>query len=578
MNLALATLLLVALAALAGIWRTWRSAAPYRAARIALQIVAAILLALVLFPPLVDERFSAGTLIVLTPGITDTQMTALPGGVATVALPGVVAPRNVEPAPDLGTALRRHADAARLHVIGGGLPPRDLDAARALPIEFDAAPLRDGIVDVSVPASVRSGSTFAIAGRVHGNAGGRVELRDPASAVIAQAALADGGAFSLDARAKAPGYAAYSLRVLDHAGNASEDLALPVAVQAGDALRVLVLAGAPDPELKYLRRWATDAGIELASRIVLSDGIAMSEGNGALDAASLANTDLVIVDERAWKGLDAGTKSAIADATRNGLGLLLRVTGPLPDAVASEWQALGFRVRAADVPETVSLATSQATPDPAAVLSRRALLVESDDAAPLLRANDGTALALWRGDGRGRIAIWWLADSYRIALAGDASAFGTLWSRALATVARARGNAMPVVPADARVDRRSVLCDLDAAAYVERPDASHVALAVETSGDGRRCAGYWPSVEGWHTLVSGDRRAPFAVRAATAAPALVAMRDADATRSLAGASHASASSATRRIPAPRWPFFVAWLAAAAALWWLERTKAHESEN
>jgi hypothetical protein len=578
MNLALVAMLLVAAAALAGIVRTWRSKPPRRALRIALQIVAAILLVLVLFPPSVDERFSAGTLVVLTPGITDAQLAALAGGVATVALPGVVAPRSVEPVPDLGTALRRHVDAARLHIVGGGLPSRDLDAARALPIEFDAAPLRDGIVDLAVPASVRAGSTFAIEGRVHGNAGGRVELRDPAGAVVAQTTLADDGAFSLETHAKAPGHAAYSLRVLGRAGNTSEDLAQPVAVLPGDALRVLVLAGAPDPELKYLRRWATDAGIELASRIVLSDGIAMSEGNGALDAESLANTDLVIVDERAWKRLDAGTKSALADATRNGLGLLLRVTGALPDTVASEWQTLGFRVRAADIPETVSLDSSQATPDPAAVLSRRALLVESDDTAPLLRASDGTPLALWRGDGQGRVAIWWLADSYRIALAGDASAFGTLWSRALATVARARGTAMPDVPSDARVDRRSVLCGLDATSYVEQPDASHVALAIETSSDGRRCAGYWPTTEGWHTLVSGAHRASFAVRTANAAPALVAMRDADATRALAGASHASESTATRRIPAPRWPFFVAWLAVAALLWWLERTKVQQSEN
>jgi hypothetical protein len=419
---------------------------------------------------------------------------------------------------------------------------------------------------------------FAIAGRVHGNADGRVELRDPAGAVVAQTGLGDDGAFTLDAHAKAPGRASYALRVLDREGNATEDLPQPITVLAGDALRVLVLAGAPDAELKYLRRWATDAGIELASRIVLSDGIAMSEGEGALDAGSLARTDLVIVDERAWKGLDAGTKSALADATRNGLGLLLRVTGPLPDAVASEWQTLGFRVRAADVPESVSLASAPATPDPAAVLSRRALLVEADDAAPLLRASDGTALALWRGDGRGRVAIWWLADSYRIALAGDASAFGTLWSRALATVARARGVAVPDVPVDARVDVRSVLCGFDEGAYVERPDGQRADLAIEAASSGRRCAGYWPADAGWHTLVSNGVRASFHVLAANAAPALDAARNADATRALSGAAHASATTATRRVPAPRWPFFAAWLVAVAALWWLERTRARESEK
>src|SRR6185312_8812449 len=100
-------------------------------------------------------------------------------------------------------------------------------------------------------------------------------------------------------------------------------------------------AGAPDPELKYLRRWAVDAGVDLASRIVLSDGVAIQDGAAALDADALAKTDLVMVDERAWKNLDAGAKQALEHATRDGLGLFLRVSGPLPDVAAGDWRALG---------------------------------------------------------------------------------------------------------------------------------------------------------------------------------------------------------------------------------------------
>ena len=43
---------------------------------------------------------------------------------------------------------------------------------------------------------------------------------------------------------------------------------------------------------------------------------------------------------------------------------------------------------------------------------------------------------------------------------------------------------------------------------------------------------------------------------------------------LAGRAGASASArAARQVPSSRWPFFSAWLAAAALLWWLERSKA-----
>jgi hypothetical protein len=566
MNVALLVAIVIAAAALLGAWRTLGDAKSNRVARIGLQLVAAVLIYLALFPPQADQEFAAGTLVVLTPGASPAQIAHPGDGIATVALPGVAASREIERAPDLGTALRRHPDASRVRVVGGGLPSRDVDAARGVAVDFDAAPLPDGIVDLSMPGSVRAGSVFAIRGRVQGDAGGRIELRDPAGAVVARADLAGDGTFALDAQAKSAGDFVFGLRAIDAKGSTREDLALPVAVQPGDRLSVLVLAGAPDPELKYLRRWAVDAGVDLTSRIVLSEGVALQDGAAALGADALAKTDLVMLDERAWKNLDAGTRQSLANATRDGLGLFLRVAGPLPEAVAGEWRDLGFRVRSADIPQTVSLESG--APDPAAVLSRRALLVEGDEAAPLVRSNDGGAVALWRTLGRGRVAIWWLADTYRMTLAGDAGAFGSLWSRALATVARAHGVAKPAMPRDARVDQRSVLCGLADGAFVEQPDGTRAPLAIEANG----CAAFWPAREGWHTLVSRDARASFHAAKANAAPALAAARDAEATRMLAGRAH-DAAHAARAVPASRWPFFGAWLLAAALLWWLERSRA-----
>jgi hypothetical protein len=37
------------------------------------------------------------------------------------------------------------------------------------------------------------------------------------------------------------------------------------------------------------------------------------------------------------------------------------------------------------------------------------------------------------------------------------------------------------------------------------------------------------------------------------------------------------ASSARRVPGSRWPFFAAWLAAAALLWWLERSRAQVAD-
>jgi hypothetical protein len=575
-NAALITALLLVFAALLGAWRTLR-APSHRAVRIALQCLGALLLYLALFPPMLDERFAANTLVVLTPGISE-QAAASASGSTIVGLPGTPARGAIERVPDLGTALRRHPGTTELRVLGGGLPARDLDAARDLAIEFDASPLPNGIVELTVPSSVRAGSVWTVSGRVEGHARGRVELRDPADAVIAHVTVGDDGSFALSAQAKAAGTALFALHVFDAAGVPVEDLPLAIAAQDGEALRVMLLAGAPDPDLKYWRRWAVDAGIQLGSRMALSDGVAMQDGAAALTRTALDQADIVVVDERAWAALDANAKTLLEAAVREGLGLLLRITGPVPDAVAADWQTLGFRIRAADVALTVTLPAASGRSDSNIALSRRAVNVEADDAAPLLQGSDGAALALWRSERQGRIAVWWLADSYRLGLGGDAGRFGTLWSGALSTIARARGAASPDLPVDARIDQRSAFCGISNDAAVEQADGKRIRLIIDAASASRRCAAYWPTQAGWQTLVSGQRRWPFHVRAADDGRALAAAEAAASTRAMAGRDGAGSSSSTRQIPAPRWPFFIVWLVLVAALWWLERGSAAGVES
>lgn len=560
MNTASVVASVLVLAVLLGVWRGRR---PVPAI---LQAVVALLLYLSLFPPSLRENFAAGELVVLTPGATEAQVAALPWAPDLVALPGVVADRSVERVPDLGTALRRHPDARQLRIVGGGLPARDRDAARGLVAVFDAAPLPRGLVELDVPASVLAGHVWRIRGRVEAAPEARVELRDPSGAVVATQAPDAQGRFELVATAKGEGTARFALHVLDRAGARIDTAEVPLATRAGQPLKILLLAGAPDPELKYLRRWAADAGIALDSRIALTDGVALTEGRLAFDAGALGGADLAIVDERAWAALDAQRKQALRDAVREGLGLLLRVTGPVPDAVAADWSGLGLSLRAADASPPVVLDRTLGLADSGLAFARRAVEVESSEAAALLRADDGSVMAWSLGAGRGRIVLWRLADSYRLALGGEPAAFGTLWSDLFAAVARARGDLAPTRPDTARVDERAVFCGLAAGAEVEAASGARTALSL----DAGRCAAFWPAAAGWHTLSSGGSRWPFHVRARDESLSLAVAETARATRALVRVPASDTAASVRERPMPRWPFFLAWLVASGILWWVER--------
>jgi len=89
------------------------------------------------------------------------------------------------------------------------------------------------------------------------------------------------------------------------------------------------------------------------------------------------------------------------------------------------------------------------------------------------------------------------------------------------------------------------------------------------------CAGYWPGEAGWHQLQQGDESWPYHVSDSEEAAEIRCTELQDATLPLAQQSVPSNRTLPTAGPTRRgspWPWFFAWLLAAAALWWLERTR------
>jgi hypothetical protein len=526
------------------------------------QAVAAILLYLAMFPPQV--RTTAGVLAVITANASSAQLARIDPGARIMALADAPAIAAAERIPDLATALRRYPSATRLKVIGAGLSPRDLESVTGLSIEFDPAPLPRGLVELWFPRHVPSGASWRITGAVNAVPQSSVELLDPSARRVARARLATDGRFVLQAQVRTPGRAHFRLRVIDDTQRVIDDVDVPLLVMAAPPLRVLVLSGAPSPELKYLRRWALDSGVELQSEIFVRPGVRVLRSSASLTPDALRELDLVVLDERAWRSLGTAGRGHLAEALRDGLGVVIRLTGTLTPREHGELQELGFDVRGADLPRTTRLA------DVPTALTRRPLQVVSRDGVPLVRNDRGEPLAVWRAEGRGRVALWWLSDSFRLALDGSAG-YGALWSQALTTLARASDHREPTFAETAsRVNRRQVICDVDADASVQAPDGKSVPLLREVSG----CAAYWPASAGWHVLSTGGGDWSFHVRAANEAPALDAgdLRAATAAYT-ANRTQTGSMSAPGGLPGSPWPYLLACLAALGGTWWLERSKA-----
>lgn len=547
---------------------------------IGLQVLAGSLLWMTLNPPVNVIR--AGTLVVATAGSPATVPTARGDILIALLEAGPVA--GATRVPDLATALRRYPTPATIRIVGQGLVPRDQQPL-PVPIQFSAPSLPPGLIDLALPPPVTPGATFVVGGQTGSLSAAIVELVDPADAVVDRTTVSAGERFALTAATRAPGLALFGLRLRDPAGTVIEQIAIPVETRTPVPPRVLVLAGAPGAETKYLKRWAADSGVDLSLDIDVGSGVRLGDPPVPLTRANLDRLDLVVVDDRRWDALGSGARTTLTAAVNDGLGLLLRPTGPLSPSTRRDWTGLGLTLSGGDEavalrldPPTGTAPQGAGTPEEPAEdvpeLARRDLTIGSANAVTLLNDADGIALAAWRTHGRGRVGLWTVTDSYALVLTGRPDRYGEMWSTLFSGIGRAGDDSRATVDGIARAGARIALCRIVGGGTVLAPNGRSHALRVDPATGDRACAAFWPEQAGWHVIRDGeDRETPFYVQPADAVPSLVSTAVRSATLALAGTvPPRAAPTSTSHAPGSPWPWFIAMLIVLSALWWFERNR------
>jgi hypothetical protein len=558
--------------------RRWRLAV-----LLALQPVAAMLLYCALFPPAAAGK-ATGTLVIATSGAPRFVPTG--PGERLIALPEAPAVVGAELLPDLGTALRRYPDAGALRIVGSGLEPRDRQATAGRVVRFEPTSEPRGLIALQPTAPIAAGARFAVTARTARLAGGSAELLDPASRIVDTQPIGPAGDIALSGTVRAPGTPLFTLRLRDGSRALIEQASVPVWVPASSPARVLILAGAPNPEVKYLRRWATDAGLAPQVRVDVGGGVSLVDTPPDLATAALGKVDAVIIDDRAWDTIGTGGRQAVAAAVRGGMGLIVRITGPVP----RDWHVLGLTASGtpdvapvtldADAPRDEALAARRGPGPrdaPASVagaretvplLTREAVILAGG--MPILRDIRGTVLALSRRSGRGKVALISLQDSFALVTSGHGDAHSELWSHLVSDVARRQAGPVAQVESPAFAGQRMAICG--AGPIIVTDPAGDVGRAlVDPASGAAGCAGYWPTVAGWHRS-SGPAAMPFYVYPADALPGLRTVDRRDWTLSqVGGGDHASVRKVETN-PGPSWPWFIGWLMIATLAWWLERAR------
>lgn len=563
---------------------------------VGLQVVAATLLYFCLLPP--SHQQPAAGLVVLSAEADNAG--ALPASDSPLLLLPEAAPvAGGQRVPDLATALRQHP-ASTLTLVGAGLTARDRDAVLPSDVRWQPAPAPRGWIALQPPADVAPGARFEVQAQARGVANAKAELLDPADSVIDRADLPGDGSVRLSGVARAEGRSVFRLRLLDASGHVVDTVPVPQQTLPAAPLRLLVRASAPGPELKYLRRWATDAGIRVQVQADTGAGLSVGDGAVSLDAASLARADLLLLDERSLAALSAAQMAGVRQALRDGLGVLVRSAGAPSAGARQRLHDLGLPLRGDGSSRALELAgdgestmlAARRGPLAAGTLPTRdgedadrsshsatlpaleSLVLQAPGSNPLLRDRGGNTVGGWRAVGKGRIGQLPVTDSWRWVLAGRDDRHGELWSGVVATLARAQasGDALWSPQSIAWAGERQALCGVQAPLQVFNPRGDSVPLIVDGATSALRCAGWWPREAGWQRLRYGDSTVWRYVFDPKQAPALHRQVMIDATTQ-ALASHTSAdTSVMQPVTGSRWPWWLAFVLCAALLWWRERRR------
>lgn len=565
---------------------------------IALQIVVATLLYFCLVPP--TRQQPAGGLVVL--GIDAGKAGALPASEGPLLLlPEAADVPGAQRVPDLATALRQHP-ASTLTLVGAGLVARDRDAALPGDVRWQAAPAPRGWVALQPPADVAPGGRFEVQAQARGaaKAKAKAELLDPADSVVDRMDVADDGRVQLTGIARAEGRSVFRLRLLDTEGHVVDTVPVPQQTLPATPLRLLVRASAPGPELKYLRRWAADAGLRMQVQADTGAGLSVGDGVVSIDAATLARSDLLLLDERSLAALSAGQLAVVRHALREGLGVLVRSAGAPSASARQRLRDLGLPVQGDGSSHTLALpgdgesAILAARRGPlaagtlptgygeeadrsshsAALPSLEALALQAPGSNALLHDRGGKAVGGWRAAGKGRVGLLPLTDSWRWVLAGRDDRHGELWSSVVATLARAQGSgdALWSPQPISWAGERQMLCGVQAPLQVFNKRGDDIPLIIDGATSALRCAGWWPREAGWQRLQHGDSVVWRYVFDPKDAPTLHRQVMIDATTQALAASTPPDASVTQPVAGSRWPWWLAFVLCASLLWWLERRR------
>lgn len=404
-----------------------------------------------------------------------------------------------------------------LHVFGYGLSADEWQAMPASNIVFHPSAIENGITAIGYNKQINSGDKLLVRGRFNNTSAKAITLTLSGFGVGLDSVIIkprQSQVFELSTIPKFIGKAVYNLTAITGKDTVEQE-ALPLQVKAAKPLKILLLAAWPDFENKFLQNWLQENNYIVATRTTISknkysysyvDTVAFSLSQ--LTPGVLEQFDVLIADGNALSSLSKQELFSIQEqVTNKGLGLVIKADSTAKPAVFFEGNCA---IAPSSNHNKQTLSIQLPGNDSASTLP-----VEN---VSFIKVNNGTKaliadvkkniLACNALYGNGSIVFSTFTNSYYWALSGDKKSYELLWSSLISnavkrTTINEQWYTYPIFPT---VDKP---VQLTAETVSEQPlrstvDANFIAFAAQPYLPFEWKGIYWPTRQGWQTVVSSN--------------------------------------------------------------------------
>lgn len=454
----------------------------------------------------------AGEIILLTAGTHADSVASLKGkkyALTSVELKNIKATAI----PDLSYFLKTNPNIRKLDIYGYGLNAAELEKLKGYQVSFHPSAAPNGIIAANWQGKLKTSDVFTVQGNYQNTSSKTIKLLLKALGKTVDSITIEAKSnktFSFKTTPKQTGKAIYQLIALQQNDTLAKE---PVPVQVGEQapMKVLILASFPDFEYKFLKNWLYENQYPLAFRSQISKNkfasgfLNMDSLNlHQINASTLKKFDVLIIDENELASINPNEGASINAAVNNGMGLLIRVSGPKALSTLSGRFNRFESPALKNKPLNLSLTENHFKLNPLPIEQALFLKSGQHDQA-IITDVSGKTLVNSSISGAGKILVSSLSSTYNWLLSGQKTDYATYWSKLLANAARKRNEvlALNILPQFPTVNQKTrMITDLATSGKVPVLKTDGIALSPRQNMElpFQWDAFYWPQQTGWTNL------------------------------------------------------------------------------